>query len=222
MSRLRIPDRFKTALRQISSLTNEAMDSVVATLSKMPPSLYDGKAAQRLRPAVVGMPSEEVTTLLDAVISLYMAMSNGGRNVSEILGDVIESINETQQDESPHQVLNEEAFRVRLTRLLSIPAVEVCAKATELQAEYPKILTSARVVTDVRPIFAQDLAANPSALIIHNLKIEFLESGKISEVYFALDASDLDLLIKTLERAKRKQTSLESFLDAKEMPLISS
>lgn len=221
MSILRIPDRLKSALRQVSSLSDETMESIVAALSSMKPALYDGKAAQRLGPNIVGMSSDEdFIKLLDAVISLYMAKSSGSRTASEIAGDVLESLNDVRPASSESLGVDEDIFRQRIIRLLSIDAVEVCAKATALQAEYPRLLTSARVITDIRPVFARNLDSNPTALIVHNLKIEYLEGGEITDIFLALDESDLDILIKTLERAKLKQAALESFLDAKGLPLI--
>jgi hypothetical protein len=215
MAYLRLPSRYKTALAHVSSLSDDAMSSVIAAFEKIQPSVLDRDFPEKIAHKVQGISHEEGRTLLDALLSLYILKSNSAKSVKEVSLDVTQTLaTDNAADFFPNQQVAER-FQDRLVKLLSIDAVEVCAKATGLRGEYEKIYGSARLLTDVRPIFGDDIDSSPiGVLVTHNLKIEFLESGQQREIFVALDSKDVEELIEVLNRAKSKELTLKRILSS--------
>ncbi len=109
----------------------------------------------------------------------------------------------------------------RLTQLLAVPSFEVSAKALGVFGEHQLIYESARVFSDIRPVFGDDVSSDPAAAVVfHNLKIEYVEGTESKELYLALDGEDLDELIGVLSRAKQKEASIQAMLSKQNLPRL--
>ncbi len=104
-------------------------------------------------------------------------------------------------------------FTERLAALLALDSLNsIALKAKELQAESERTFCDARIITDVRPVFGENIEDSPAMIIVHTLKIGFHESGH-KDIYVALDAGDIANLKKTLQRAEDKANKLKAILD---------
>jgi hypothetical protein len=105
-------------------------------------------------------------------------------------------------------------LKERLIRLLGIEAISVNSKAMALAYEHEHIFQSARIFTDIRPIFGYSVQDVPNRYIFfHTLKIRYTDDGRMKELFLALDTADLQNMIEVLERAKMKVESLKSAFD---------
>ena len=98
---------------------------------------------------------------------------------------------------------------------------KITLKARTLIYEREKILEHLRILTDIRPIF-DDLKGDEiqASVIIHNLKIEYLEDGRTHTAVFALDSSDLIDLNRMVLRAQQKEVALRNSLDKTNLTII--
>ena len=122
-----------------------------------------------------------------------------------------------RSDEEELRLLGEERehFKSRLIELLDVDSVRVGAKGIEMLFENQRSFLSARIVTEVRPIFGSDPEEAPAgALIVHMLKIIYREEGQDKELFVALDTTDVGVLRDALDRADAKAESLKGFLEA--------
>lgn len=106
-----------------------------------------------------------------------------------------------------------EVLTARLDRLKALDNVITSIKASLLLAERERLLLSSRVITDVRPVL-EDSLSSAAVLIINTLKIEFQEEGEKKTAFIAIDEQDIDSLISSLERAKRKSDSLKNTFES--------
>jgi len=113
-------------------------------------------------------------------------------------------------------------FEKRLLALLSIEPLMMSARATDVQHEYDHLFHSARILTDVRPLFDSSGAEVRGALIVHNLRVTYYEMGEYKEMFFALDNSDLAKFRKVLDRAEQKTASLEAMVSKAGVPYFES
>ena len=70
-------------------------------------------------------------------------------------------------------------------------------------------------MTDLRPIFGDNVDALPeAALLRHTLKFEFIhEENRLGNFYIVLDEADLDQMEEIIGRAKQKSASLKLALE---------
>lgn len=214
MSYLHLPDGYKTIFIHLITYTDATFDNMVATFESIKPSDFGSDLTNKITGSSEQISHNDIKTLIDALLSLYIVKANSGKEINEIIQDVLRTIKSDQPLLDEGQI---EIFQVRLSKLLSINSMEVCAKATALRTEYDKVFGAVRVMTDLRPVFSINTNSDPSPIgiiITHNLKIEFLESVKQREFFVALDSRDIDDFIEVLNRAKAKEQALKKLLSS--------
>lgn len=112
-----------------------------------------------------------------------------------------------------------------LQNLLTLPAIDAFSKGFELRYEQEHILTSSRIISDLRPIFrTTGTDTVPIAgLIVHTLRLRYgtpFSDSTDGVMHFALDVNDLQRLHDACERALAKHTALGLFATEKGLPLI--
>lgn len=107
------------------------------------------------------------------------------------------------------------SFAGRLSSLLTIEAIGSVGKADDITTDHEHVFRSARILTDVRPVFGAAVDAAPeAAVIVAMLRIDHSTHGNSESTYFALDQDDLVALQEVVGRAITKTQSLERFLSA--------
>jgi len=86
------------------------------------------------------------------------------------------------------------------------------SKALDVMTEHERILCGARVITDVRSVFADPAEKPTAAVIVHMLKISYHQNREHKDFYVALDSSDVRKLKEILQRAELKAKSLSAVL----------
>jgi hypothetical protein len=77
--------------------------------------------------------------------------------------------------------------------------------------EHENTWQSARILTDLRPVFGPTPTDPPVAVVlIHNLRIAYRKGGRLQEFFVAMDSNDLKALQGAVERAVKKESSLQS------------
>lgn len=101
-----------------------------------------------------------------------------------------------------------------LTLLLEPSALTVAAKTADLLTEYEHKFASSRIVTDIRPVWEDDVEARPSgAVLTGSLRIDFFGQREFRTMYFGVTAENLRELRDTADRALGKLTTLQGLLD---------
>jgi hypothetical protein len=108
-------------------------------------------------------------------------------------------------------------LRSRAAEILATPVYETTAVATDLQTQNARNYQSARIVTDVRPIFQEDVEAPPTgAVIVETLQIQtWTRDGGSELIFVSMDETDLKQLKATIDRALSKTDTLKKFIDEK-------
>ncbi|HVA18427.1 MAG TPA: hypothetical protein VMV59_12015 [Candidatus Dormibacteraeota bacterium] len=92
--------------------------------------------------------------------------------------------------------------------------VGTAAKAGHVLTQHERIFVSARILSDIRPIFHVDISDKPhSAVIVHMLRLIYRNSqGAQFENYFALDSNDIRSLRGIIDRALKKEETLKKLM----------
>ncbi len=106
------------------------------------------------------------------------------------------------------------SMRAFLGDALTIDSLVVTAKAGALIFGHERILLGARLFTDIRPVFSREPSSPPrAAMLVHSLRIDYLENDEQRHTYFALDTGDLDRIKKVVERGVIKGRALGEVLE---------
>ncbi|HEX9774425.1 MAG TPA: hypothetical protein VGB83_02435 [Actinomycetota bacterium] len=106
------------------------------------------------------------------------------------------------------------SLREILSRLLSVPSVLAVGKSFDVATEFDRIYHSSRIITDLRPVFADDPATPLGVVLVHTLKVDYVRNGEMESAFFGLDDQDISELKKVIERAENKSKALEGLTDA--------
>jgi len=154
----------------------------------------------------------------ETLLDVFTALEASAQAYDWSPDDVAETISaDTSLDLSP---ADRETLRTRLSEGLRSQAVNTASRALAVVTSYDRMFTTARVLTDIRPVFPDDARAKPIACTVsHTLRIDYFREGDPESVYITMDNSDLKVLGKAITRAEDKVRSLTDLLDAIEVPI---
>ena len=209
VTRLVIPEYHRAAISAVARAPQEVVDALVEALE---PSSEDQVPRQTLISRVVEVLGNNEDIDAVAVVDVLLTMSSARvvhpRSAADFAADV------SAASDLQLEPVDRKALRERLTRLLSLHNVVRTAKVVDLADEHQRIFHSARIITDVRPVFADDPTQPPDGVItFHMLKLEIFASGRVEDIFVALDDSDLAELKFAVDRASDKTKTLGNYLD---------
>jgi hypothetical protein len=112
-------------------------------------------------------------------------------------------------------------FQSVLEKLMSIDTLNVVAKALRLQRDGEHLYCTAKILSDIRPVFGSDPNARPlGAVLTHTLKVGYHKGSDHREFHIILDANDLEALEEVINRARAKDKTLREFLNAANLPSL--
>jgi hypothetical protein len=108
-------------------------------------------------------------------------------------------------------------FRARAAAILGTPVFGSTGVATDLQTLNERNYQSARIVTDLRPVFGDDVTVAPGgAVIVETLQIQtWGRDGGSQLLFVSMDEFDLRALQSIVERALDKTETLKTFIAEK-------
>jgi len=217
-TRLKIPSDQKPQFKKILELTDEQTKDLYAALETTPPAADFRVFLDDLSSRIRSLEEDEVYRIVAVLFAIYR-FRDSAENRSDDVPDELARAYATSEDISEADQLK---LASRLTQFLNHKSsLGLSAKATEILLQNSCSFTKARIITDVRPIFSGQEPSSPGgAVIIHMLKIEFLESSQPKEFFVALSTQDIKELKDVLERAGAKERSINALLQSSGLPVF--
>jgi hypothetical protein len=207
MPSIAIPEFYQPALAKIASMSEGEVEQLRSALEKARPTPNPEVLVANVRLGLkVDFP--DLHDIIQALASMRTAISNGRTSVEAFAQDVARSFPDSKQSKKA-----QEGLRKRLIALLTTEPLALSAKAGNVQHHYERLFASARIVTDLRPVFFEDRTEVAGTMIVHNLSITYLNRGHYQDEFFALDGPDLKLLRKILDRAELKAEALKKLAE---------
>jgi len=98
-----------------------------------------------------------------------------------------------------------------LPKLLAVDTVRIRSKAAYLRTDHARAFKSARVLTDLRPIFGLNESTTiEGAVVMHTLKLEYYQDDFARDFFVTLDDVDLETLRLAVVRAQNKAKALRA------------
>jgi len=155
-----------------------------------------------------GADATEFAMAVEAVMPLVLNEQYAESPIDEVIKGVLEGLARIESY-SLWAAAEKKLLKVRLKKILSDTTIRLQSKAWGLVLERPCVLGSARILTDIRPVFT---SKNPTSVeaftVIHTLVLEVEEGSDSKTVHIALDPKDLSSMRESIGRAEQKEKVL--------------
>jgi len=163
MANLTIPDRYRAGLTALLSMSDEAAQELLDALTVEHPALPDTDLLAYLKDNLKLTRSDDLANVVPALLWLCAGRSITDMPNNELARDVSQSKDLEATDEQRREL------EQRLVRFLRTKSLTVTWKALDIVTEHQNTFYDARILTDVRPIFGEDLeVALERVMNIHN------------------------------------------------------
>lgn len=162
-------------------------------------------AAERVR-----IPAKEALSLVRVVLSLYGLRRRRSLPITEVLEGLQAAI--VRSGWTDEEISKWQSVGKKVESLLEIAPLATVSKALELGYEYPNLYQSARILTDIRPVFDQTGEVVKASIVSYALEIDYDNTEGNHSISIAIDAKDLDELAHACERAKAKGQAAKALM----------
>lgn len=199
-----VPEQYSKEFNSFVTMSEPQLDRLLVALERAAPDLLISEVAEKVA-ETSGADLGSTRDLLFMLASIERSRSGEPTDafVDELLDDA-EAGGGLPPDIDPA------VAKKRLLRALSASAIQVTAKALQVAGDHQRLFCTARILSDLRPIFSDTLEVSGS-VIIHQFKIAYHEHGLedgTGEIYMSVDRRDLLRLKATVERALQKHEKL--------------
>jgi hypothetical protein len=213
MSSISIPKSSYSAIQNLTHLSAADFDDFLKALSSskatLKPEGFRRDVAKNL-PNVDQSIIESIVNELFALDHLRDDLDATGEQLAKLIS---EAAMEARSEEFPFEKTDREILEARLSKIFEVrQAVSLSSKAQDLLTDQDRVFYTAKILTDVRPVFNAPGDSIDAAIIIHNLRIHYGQDGDHRDFYVSMDTSDIQSLRKVLDRADEKARCLQDLL----------
>jgi len=225
MAWLQIPEPYVAGLIKIGELDDGTLQELSQALPSAPFSIQQDELTNFLSAKIAALPKESLGQIVRTLIGVAQAGIQLNLSTSEVVPLICSAMEQSTIPELKRTALECDGFGRRLVDLLKINMLADLAKAPIVISDHDHVFIKARILSDIRGIFASDAEADAlprAAAINHMLNIEHEHHGNKENFYVSMDLGDMEALIETLDRARSKAKGLTKLLEAAKVPLITS
>lgn len=216
---LKIPDQEYAVLKNIAELSEDSFSALVKALAETDLKLIQLDFCDDLANRVPALKAPELKSMLRTVSSFVSAIERNSKTTIEFGQDLLETIRESKPKNFPLD--KAELLESRLQKIFSAGRIiSLTSKAFDVMTEQDRIFCGVRVLSDIRPVFLGPADSISAAVIVHNLRIAYHQDGEHLEFSVAMNQDDLRALIRSLERAEKKDQTLRSFIQNTGVPFF--
>lgn len=211
---LRIPKEHAAALTSLVRMGQGEFVALKELLDQEKPTAEPSKVAERIEKRFKLSEVPNSGELVQAVVQLVRTKRRFRDNENRLLNSLLGAMDELTDEEKA-------VARERITLLIASDGpLYRSIKAHEVLSSHQRTYSDARVLTDIRPVFTDDLEATVRhAVTVHTLKLTYIEDGEEKTFYVALDTADLLEIRTVLDRAEQKDRSVAASLKGLDVEL---
>lgn len=215
-SPLAIPESHQAPLLELASMSTD-MRSKLLNAIRSATAVLDPDALISHISKETKLDNKVVDKIVRMLTSMYLASDR-------IRGSFPKRVVEAAKDlfKEDARSVDWSSFSTYIEEVLNChDSLGVIAKVVDLRHEYPRVYRSARILTDVRPIFGRDPDDAPlGAAIVHTLRITYDAGDDRKDFHVALDAADIQKLRQLADRALKKEATLGSEIEKTNMRFL--
>lgn len=216
---LQIPKEHLPAIGKILKLSDAAIEELINAISSATISAEAPEMSEKIAGSVPSIPREDLAEIVQMLYSLYHVREFSEVRHARFVRDLVDTL--LLNPDFDLQKADASITGKRFQRLLNIKTLNTLSKAIRLQRDGERIYCDARIISDIRPVFGDDVEERPiSAVITHTLKLGYDVMGEHKEFFVVLDEQDLNALQGVIERAQAKGDTLTEMLNAAGIPRL--
>jgi hypothetical protein len=205
---LEIPTSQRAGFQRLIDLPPDIHQALKTALETAKPAFSPEAFAEELSQQTP-ISKEDLTDILGVLFSLRATQEHYGMPIARLAQAGAKAARRIEYVKDDTQ---ETQLERRLEELLSVEgSLGISAKALTILLRQKNTFASARITTDVRPIFSGGEDPRPMAgLVVHNLEIvSHTDKQDHRSYFFALDNSDLKAVQAVIDRALKKEVALK-------------
>lgn len=209
--RLRVPSDHRGAFRQLADLESAQLSQLLSALRALSEPASRSDVTRELARILGDRSARDLT---DSLFALETVRTAHGWGFQDVAGAVAsDDTLDVPEEARP-------TLRARLGDLLEASQLARAAKSYELATAYEHDLHVARIISDIRPVFDDEVGAAPvGAVIVHQLELRVFEDGRSRTFYASMLDEDLDRLEQQVKRAREKSDLLGGIVRQAQLPL---
>jgi hypothetical protein len=206
MIKFQIPDLFFSGFNAISELTTEDAGKIVKLLDEVPVGISLQEFQERFRTDETSELKQEIAEIVFSFGSI-LANKKTGEDIPELALGLTNAFKEKKEDVADEVV--EQLNNNLLTIFKNAENLKKTFKAFQLLSANAHIYRGSKIMTDIRMLFEDDVENAPKCgVVLHQLKIEYLENEELKSFFVCLDKEDVISLTDSLQRALKKEESI--------------
>jgi hypothetical protein len=162
------------------------------------------------------MPASTLEPVVRALTALAIPHARGSvDDARSFARELIQAAGEDRQlREAFGSVLNDTTAEQIGAILACELSVRATAKALDISGQSERVVSESRIISDIRPVFGDQIAEPLHAVILHTLRLECI--GEFQHQHFLLSSQALRELKDVVERALTKEAALIRGLESAE------
>jgi len=197
-----VPEPLRRGLQTIATLPEQTFQALMSALKTIPLEIRQHRVFPDV--TVPGLEEGQTQAILQTVFGMVIGRAQPRVTVADAVEGLVDSVSRLIKDD---QI---ETFRRRATEILSLEALDLITRANNVLLEHSCTYSNARIISDIRAVFGDDVTRQPeAAVIVHMLNIVYYSAGRRENMSVALDEKDIDNFIIVLERARSKNNTLK-------------
>lgn len=206
MARYHIPTRFKEGFKTLIELDNASLELLINRLADFP----IGGGQYKLIDFLHNLPIPNIDEIASTIYSFGYILTDRSKNIDDIATGLVQSYlsddgGKGDPDKSNHYI------STLVSVFISAANVKASYKAMILASDVQNIFRESSIISDIRPVFADDLSdSRRNAIISQQIKIIFTENGEEKYFFVNVDRQDLENLRDQIDRAITKEKLLKS------------
>lgn len=152
----------------------------------------------------------------EIIVRQMLSLSSLHRERSLTVDEVFEGlwygINNAKDKWPNNKIKQWKSLESHLKELFFNPLVVNISKALDLSYDYANLFQSAKIITDIRPVFDEEASSVEGVVVSHTLRINYDTDEGDKSLSVAVDINDIGLLIKSCERALVKAKTTKKFI----------
>jgi len=219
--RIRIPQRHQSGMAKLLALDQNSLEELLTALDNMPSTFNIDRLKIQLSSFIETIPQDDLEGIIDTIVVLHILQLDTELSLGEFAEQICRAMNVSNNDKLKLNGPSYGQFKGTLIKLLSGKLLSISTKAKSIIFEHDHVFGRTRVITDIRSIFGDDIGNQPVAsVIVHMLKIHYIQDQQHKDLFLALDTADIKVLINLLQQAQEKAESLKTVLKSAHIPYI--
>ena len=200
--------RYLAVLRDLGV---DGINSIVEKLEALDSAIKPSEISDQLNVVLPASP-DKVSCVMNVLMSLVTLCKQRNISSEELLTGLDNGI-ASSKSWNEDEIKKWKGLRTVLTKLFSLPVLSIVVKALDLSYDYTNLLQTAKILTDIRPVFDSDATSIQGSVVSHTLRIYYTSlEGNRHSLSLALDESDVVDLSKSCDRAMKKAKVAKDFM----------